>query len=196
MKANEEMKDTNRMAIKLKNGAKIAIERKNIDDSEQYLLMIPDDVLIGNMEVPNGVLLFLNKLVFYNGNIILDGVVLVNVCLKTVWVNQQGLLHEFVASYPLEPEEDIYSGELKLNLYNVEEISTDLDMFKDMMKSDMIDATPHELGKYGLYYQQLKLVKLDRSKKDYLNKGTKPNSKLRTIVRVKTKKIGRKDPKN
>ena len=197
MKTHEEMIGTNRMAIKLKDGAKIGIERKTIDDSEQYLLQIPDNVLINNMQVPNGVLLFLRKLTFYDKDITLDGIVLVNVGLRTVWVNQQGLLHEFIGSYPIEPEEDTYSGELKLNLSNVEEISTDLEMFNDMMKSELIDATPYELGEYGLYYPQVKILESERDENaDYLNKRIKYNPMLRIIKGIKVKKMGNKKDKD
>lgn len=197
MKAHAEMKNTNRMAIKLKDGAKIAIERKTIDDSEQYLIKLSDNVLINGMIVPEGVLLFLKKLIFHDKNIILEGIVLVNVGLRTVWVNQQGLLHEFIGSYPIEPEEDLHSGELRLNLSNVEEISTDLKMFNDMMKKGLIEGTPYELGEYGLYYPQMELIEAERDENaDYLNERIKYNSFLRVIDGNKVKKIGKKSDKN
>ncbi|MBQ6282211.1 MAG: hypothetical protein IJK66_01585 [Bacilli bacterium] len=157
MKTHEEMIGTERFAMKTKNGSKIAVERKVIDDKEQYILKLSDNITINNMNIPKGVIFVLKKLIFSDNDVTIDGVVLVNVGLRTVWVNQNGYLHEFIGSYPIEPEEDVYSGNIKLDFADVEEISADLDLFKDMMDEGMIDATPYELSQYGLYYPQIKL---------------------------------------
>ncbi len=188
MKKHEDMIGTERMAIKSKNGVKIVIERKTIDNSEQYLIKPSDNVVINDMEIPKGILLFLTKLIFEEGNIYIDAIVLANVGLRTVWVNQNGLLHEFIGSYPIEPEEDVYSGNINLSIYDVEEISIDLEMFSDMMKNELIVGTPSEIGKYGLYYQQIKEVVTERDPNaDYLNQKVKYYPKIRIIKGINNK---------
>ena len=86
MKTHEEMIGTERFAMKTKNGSKIAVERKVIDDKEQYILKLSDNITINNMNIPKGVIFVLKKLIFSDKDVTIDGIVLVNVGLRTVWV--------------------------------------------------------------------------------------------------------------
>ena len=157
MKPHEDMIGTERMAIKSKNGVKIAIEKILMDGHEQYQIKPSNNVSLKGMKIPDGILLFLSMLLFADGNIYIDAIILGNVGLRKMIVIQNGYMREVIGSYQIEPEEDLLSGEKHLLIKDVDEISIDLNMFREMMKNELIVGTPEELARYGLYYPQIKL---------------------------------------
>jgi len=86
-------------------------------------------------------------------------VILKNVALKTVYFNNDGFIDEYISSYYPLKEEDASTKLISFNVDNIVEISADLELFSEMMNKDLIKGNSQNLGKYGLYFPQMKVLK-------------------------------------
>lgn len=154
MVINESMKNTDRMAIKLKNGSKIVITRHYLEGNEYYLVNSSSETRLNiNGEYFDNTrsIISLSSLVFDENDIRLSGMIIKNMTIKTVhFATDDGFIDTFEVSEPKEPEESIITEEVYLFLEDVDKVITDPEMFLDMLKSNIIDATAEELAKYDL----------------------------------------------
>lgn len=159
MKKNEEMYNTNRMAIKLADDSRLYIDRMEIDDIERYIVTLSANAYInGISRTYNSIILF-NKMLIAEEGITLRTIIQDNIAIKEKYFVNDGFLDTHYRSYTPMPEEYTSSREMFLELKNIVEICTDLDMFKDMMDNRLIIGKPEELIKYNLYYPQFKVLK-------------------------------------
>ena len=154
MVINESMKDTERMAIKLKNGSKVVITRHYLEGKEYYLVNSSGYTTLsigGEFFDSSRSIISLESLVFDESDIRLSGMIIRNMAIKTVYfANNEGYLDTYEVSYVPEPEEPVITKGLDLFLDDVDKVITDPNMFLDMLNSNKIDATSEELAKYDL----------------------------------------------
>ena len=165
MKKSEEMKNTNRMAIKTRDNSKIYIDRINIDDKDRYIVSISEGAYINGVFIDDYSMILFEKMLIVDNEITIRGIIQENIAItEEYFVDIEGYLNKHIVSYTPMLEEYTRSRELFLELNNVEEICTDIDMFNDMMDDRLIFGKVKDLSKYGLYYPQVKMIDKSRVK--------------------------------
>ena len=159
MKKNEEMYGTNRMAIKLNDGSKVYIDRICIDDLDRYILSISNNSYINGVSIDDYSIIIFKKMLIDNYSITLKTIIQENMAFKEVYYVDDGFLDTRFRSYIPMKEENTSSREMFLELANVREISTDLDMFKDMIDDKRVIAKTEDLSRFGIYFPQIKVLK-------------------------------------
>lgn len=159
MKKNEEMYNTNRMAIKLADDSKLYIDRMEIDDIERYIVTLSSNAYINGVNLNDNSIIMFSKMLIAEEGITLKTIIQENIAIRERYFVNDGFLDTHYRSYIPMPEEYTGSREMFLELSNIEEICTDLDMFKDMMDNKLIIGKPEDLADYGLYYPQIRLLK-------------------------------------
>ena len=168
MKTNEQMQDTNRMAIKIDGDYKVTFDRLILSTSEEYVIHIPWYLNINGTEIDDNDLLLLRKLIFKDDQIIIDSLLIKNLNYRTIYFNNNGVIDSYYEGYNPNPEEESYAKRFNIKLTTIKELSNYLDMFKEMMKKKIIQGTPEELSKYGLYYSQISLLEKKLAKKQQI----------------------------
>ena len=100
--------------------------------------------------------------------IIIDSLLIKNLNYRTIYFNNNGVIDSYYEGYSPNPEEESYAKRFNIKLTTIKELCTDLDMFKEMMKKKIIQGTPEELSKYGLYYSQISLLEKKLAKKQQI----------------------------
>lgn len=149
MVINESMKDTNRMAIRLKSGAKVVIKRHYLENKEYYVATSDSSSLFLDSDNSHN-MLTVRSMVFDENDIRLYCLSIRNMAIESVYYNNDGVIDVYERSFVPEPEDPVITSSLNLFLDDVDNIITDEDMFKDMLSSNIINAPIEILDKYGL----------------------------------------------
>lgn len=166
MKKNEEMNNTNRIAIRLKDNSKVYIDRMYIDDKECIVIKMSEGSVIKDANMSEYSVMLFQKMLLDGDSITLRILVEENIAYKEKYFVNNGYLDTHYRSYIPMPEEHIKIREMFLELSSVEEISADLALFKDLMSNKRIVAKTDDLARYDLYYPQIKVLKKKLAKKD------------------------------
>ena len=158
MKENKDMKDTNRIAFKTDFGGKFYVDKINVDGKERYIITT-NDLDLSAADVTEFDTMVCDGIEFEDDLIRIGVVVLKNVALRTIYFNNDGFIDKYISSYSPMKEEKINSKLFSFNVDNIVEISADLELFDEMIRSDFIKGSTINLAKYGLYYPQLRVVK-------------------------------------
>ncbi len=166
MKKSEEMHNTNRIAIRMKDNSKVYIDRMYIDDKEWLIVNVPTGSYIKGVDIPEYSVILFQKMLMDNDSIIFKTIIQENIAYKETYFVNDGYLDTHYRSYIPMVEENMSSREMFLELSNVEEISADLKLFRDLMSNKKIIAKTDDLARYDLYYPQFKVLKKKLAKKD------------------------------
>ena len=153
MTTNENMIDTERMAIKF-DGGKAVIKKHYLQDTEHYLVTFSKDfsIFFNNKEIDfSNSILKLYNLSFIENGVKIKGVLIKNMSLKTIYfATDAGTIDTYEASFIPEPEEPVSTIDLKIPLNGVTKIILDPNMINDMINSNIITNNAQELSRYGL----------------------------------------------
>jgi len=154
MKVNENMVDTGRMALMLKNGSKVIITRHYFEGNECFLVNISNNIELqaedGKIDFSNSIIM-LNFLVLDDDDLTINGILIENIAIRTVYIiNDNGYLDSYEMLYTPEPEEDVLERGVNLMFGEVDRVVTDSAMYNDMFDSNKIDASINALHKYDL----------------------------------------------
>lgn len=154
MVINQNMIDTDRMAIKLNGKGKIVIKRHYLQDSEHYFVTFSktSSLTINEEKIDlSNSLLRLYNMSFSEGKIELNCLLLKNMSLRTIYfATDKGTIDTYEASFIPEPEDPTISVDINFSVNDISQIITDPQMFKDMLNSNVVNGSAKDLAKYNL----------------------------------------------
>lgn len=158
MKKIEDMLGTKRMAIKFYDDTKITIDSKVIGGKERYIVKVSKNIQFDGINIDES-LLVLENMCMNKEDTIFRISVLENIGLKTIYVNDRGIIKERVKAYYINPEEDYNISSILYNAFEIKEITYDSLMISKMLENGIIKGENAILSSYGLIKPNLTTIK-------------------------------------